>query len=102
MMVERLKRRRAKNTAVQQCRSEVLVRNISSRFSDLSLELQRSSSNSKSTTVVRGLDFNSELCNSKNETRIPTGWSKRESRSHPGKFYYVNESTMETCWVLPI
>ncbi len=32
---------------------------------------------------------------------LPAGWIKKESKSHPGKFYYFNSSTQETTWTLP-
>ena len=32
---------------------------------------------------------------------LPPGWKKRESKSHPGKFYYVSP-TGQTQWVRPI
>ncbi len=32
---------------------------------------------------------------------LPEGWSKKESKSHPGKFYYFNNVTQETTWNLP-
>lgn len=34
-------------------------------------------------------------------SKIPAGWSTQESRSHPGKFYYVNSVTGEKTWELP-
>ncbi len=32
---------------------------------------------------------------------LPTGWKQRESKSHPGKIYYFNESTGESSWDKP-
>eukprot|EP00941_MAST-03F_sp_MAST-3F-sp1_P003399 g3399.t1 len=32
---------------------------------------------------------------------LPKGWSEKESRSRPGKFYYVNRLTGETSWKFP-
>ena len=32
---------------------------------------------------------------------LPPGWSKVESRSKPGKFYWFNENTGETSWKFP-
>ena len=36
-----------------------------------------------------------------NADSLPPGWLKIESRSHPGKFYYVNEKTKQTTWTFP-
>ena len=32
---------------------------------------------------------------------LPPGWSKKESKSHPGKIFYYNESTKEKSWTRP-
>ena len=32
---------------------------------------------------------------------LPAGWEMRESKSHPGKFYYFNPSTGESSWEVP-
>ena len=32
---------------------------------------------------------------------LPSGWISKESKSHPGKLYYVNSVTGETTWDLP-
>lgn len=32
---------------------------------------------------------------------LPSPWFQRESRSHPGKFYYVNAETGQTTWERP-
>jgi peptidyl-prolyl cis-trans isomerase NIMA-interacting 1 len=33
---------------------------------------------------------------------LPPGWTQRESKSHPGKLYYVNAKTGQTTWDRPI
>ena len=38
---------------------------------------------------------------SRKKTSLPSGWIKRESRRHRGKFYYFNENTGESSWTLP-
>lgn len=32
---------------------------------------------------------------------LPEGWSQKESKSHPGKPYYINSVTGETTWTRP-
>lgn len=32
---------------------------------------------------------------------LPSGWSQKESKSHPGKMYYINNQTGETTWTKP-
>ena len=32
---------------------------------------------------------------------LPQGWSQKESKSKPGVFYYINDSTGVTQWDLP-
>jgi len=32
---------------------------------------------------------------------LPEGWSSKESKSHPGKLYYINNATGETSWDVP-
>ncbi|KAJ1443966.1 hypothetical protein B484DRAFT_258542 [Ochromonadaceae sp. CCMP2298] len=32
---------------------------------------------------------------------VPQGWRAKESKSHAGRLYYVNDSTGETTWDLP-
>lgn len=32
---------------------------------------------------------------------LPEGWNQKESKSHPGRYYYVNKYTHETTWTLP-
>merc|ERR1711916_110598 len=32
---------------------------------------------------------------------LPPGWIKKESTSHPGKFYYFNTHTQESSWEKP-
>lgn len=32
---------------------------------------------------------------------IPEGWSQKESKSHPGKLYYINNVSGETVWKKP-
>jgi len=32
---------------------------------------------------------------------LPTGWSSKQSKSHDGKTYYINNLTGETTWTLP-
>lgn len=32
---------------------------------------------------------------------LPEGWSQKESKSHPGKPYYINNVTGETTWTRP-
>ncbi len=32
---------------------------------------------------------------------LPSGWTQKESKSHPGKMYYINAHTGETTWTLP-
>lgn len=32
---------------------------------------------------------------------LPSGWKKKESKSHPGKFYYISPSG-QTQWVRPV
>ena len=34
-------------------------------------------------------------------SQLPPGWSKVESRSKPGRFYWFNENTGETSWKFP-
>lgn len=34
-------------------------------------------------------------------SNLPEGWSQKESKSHPGKPYYINKFTGETTWTLP-
>mmetsp|Transcript_15029 Transcript_15029/g.27617 ORF Transcript_15029/g.27617 Transcript_15029/m.27617 type:complete len:265 (-) Transcript_15029:25-819(-) len=36
-----------------------------------------------------------------NEARVNEEWFRRESRSKPGYFYYMNRETGETCWDTP-
>jgi NIMA-interacting peptidyl-prolyl cis-trans isomerase 1 len=33
--------------------------------------------------------------------KLPEGWTQKESKSHPGRFYYINSYTHETTWDLP-
>jgi hypothetical protein len=33
--------------------------------------------------------------------RLPRGWCKRESRQHPGEYYYINDITGESSWEKP-
>ncbi|KAL6073681.1 peptidyl-prolyl cis-trans isomerase Pin1 [Balamuthia mandrillaris] len=35
------------------------------------------------------------------EEALPEGWAKKESRSHPGKFYYYHAKTGESLWERP-
>ena len=39
--------------------------------------------------------------NMSSNASLPEGWSQRESKSHPGKMYYINSFTGETTWTLP-
>eukprot|EP01035_Chromulina_nebulosa_P033930 gene33930-45449_t len=32
---------------------------------------------------------------------LPEGWSQKASKSHPGKYYYINSRTGETSWTMP-
>lgn len=32
---------------------------------------------------------------------LPPGWIKLESKSHPGREYYYNQSTGESTWEMP-
>jgi peptidyl-prolyl cis-trans isomerase NIMA-interacting 1 len=32
---------------------------------------------------------------------LPEGWNEKESKSHPGRMYYVNKHTGETTWTPP-
>jgi NIMA-interacting peptidyl-prolyl cis-trans isomerase 1 len=32
---------------------------------------------------------------------LPKGWSQKESKSHPGRMYYINNQTGETTWDFP-
>jgi peptidyl-prolyl cis-trans isomerase NIMA-interacting 1 len=38
---------------------------------------------------------------SKKMSSLPAGWSQKESKSHPGRFFYINNSTGETTWDRP-
>merc|ERR1712039_108667 len=33
--------------------------------------------------------------------RVPAGWTRKESDTHKGKFYFVNNKTGETSWTQP-
>eukprot|EP01040_Poterioochromonas_malhamensis_P010334 gene10334-11241_t len=32
---------------------------------------------------------------------LPEGWTAKESKSHPGRMYYINNATKETTWDKP-
>jgi NIMA-interacting peptidyl-prolyl cis-trans isomerase 1 len=32
---------------------------------------------------------------------LPAGWTQKESKSHAGRMYYINNYTQETSWTLP-
>lgn len=32
---------------------------------------------------------------------LPDGWTQKESKSHPGRMYYVNKHSGETTWTVP-
>lgn len=84
--VDAIKKRVAKNTGATTAITQAST--PTSRESDDTVSI---------TTDDRG---SVEIASSANDEKLPLGWTKRESRNHPGEYYYAHTSGF-TCWDMP-